>query len=710
MADNVLYASALKTLAERNLTVIELIQTAEALRASGAMELNLDLYKRWIAANQGNPLLYVAHFNHSVVLTSLGDLAGAREALQSAIALQPDFCPARINLGGIFERLGAADQAIAQWTAVVNHLAPITGVAVGHKLAALKQIGRVLETNFPANAEMVLRQSLEIDPTQRELVEHFVALRLQQCEWPIVSASGVPKHALMRKMGPLPMAIYTDDPLLQLATAWDYNKDTIGYPVPCPDVKPRALNSGRLRVGYLSSDLRSHAIGSLMPEVFELHDRSKVEVFAYYCGIAAEDPIKVRLRSAIEHWVDISSMDDDSAARRIAADRIDILIDVNGYTREARTGLLAMRPAPIIVNWLGYPGTMGSPYHHYIIADDWIIPKDHEIYFSEKVVRLPCYQPNDRKRVIATRRPTRAEAKLPDNAFVYCCFNGAQKISRFTFQRWMTILGRVPGSVLWLLDGGEETRKRLLELAAQSGIGPERLVFAPRIAHPDHLARYPLADLFLDTAPYGAHTTASDALWMGVPILTLSGHSFASRVCGSLARSAGVPDLVCATPEEFVERAIALGGNRAELQRYKDRIEAGRQTCVLFDMNVLVKHLEALYQEMWQEFHKGQRPRPDLTNLDVYQEVGIEDDHDALEILAIKDYRTWYRDKLARRHRRCAIGPDRRVWTAAAIAAAEALEPGNPPGPSARITPVSKSKSAAKPPARAPKAKKRSAK
>jgi predicted O-linked N-acetylglucosamine transferase (SPINDLY family) len=673
MTDNVHYLSAVKKITERTLTVVELIQAAEALRAAGTPDLSVDLYKRWIAADTANPLLFAVLFNYSVLLTAQNDLAGARAALERAVAIKPDFYPALINLGGILEKLGSLDQAVVHWKLAVNKLPDVTGANIGYKLAALKQIGRILESAHQnAPAEAILRQSLEIDPTQRQIIEHFVSLRLLQCEWPVLSGAGVDRKALIQKMGPLPMSIYTDDPLLQLASAWDYAKDTVGYHAPCPDVRPRAANPGRLRVGYLSSDLRSHAVGSLMPEVFEQHDRRKVEVFAYYCGRAADDPIKVRIRGAIEHWVDISAMDDATAARRIAADGIDILVDLNGNTREARTGVFAMRPAPVLVNWLGYPGTMGSPYHHYIIADDWIIPKSHEIYYSERVVRLPCYQPNDRKRVIAERRPARADAKLPADAIVYCCFNGTQKISRFTFERWMTILSRVPGSVLWLLDGGDDTRKRLLEYATKRGVSAERLIFAPKMAHPDHLARYPLADLFLDTAPYGAHTTASDALWMGVPILTLSGHGFASRVCGSLARAAGLPEAICNSPDEYVERAVALGKNKAELQRLKKHLESKRDTCVLFDMESHVRHLEALYQQMWKEFHDGRRPRPDLTNLDVYLDVGADADHDAVEVLAIKDYREWYRERLTKRHARCAIPEDRRFWTAADIAQAEA--------------------------------------
>jgi hypothetical protein len=277
---------------------------------------------------------------------------------------------------------------------------------------------------------------------------------------------------------------------------------------------------------------------------------------------------------------------------------------------------------------------------------------------------------------------------------VYCCFNGSQKISRFTFERWMTILSRVPDSVLWLLDGGEAISKRLVDFAAQRGIAPERLIFAPKMSHANHLARYPLADLFLDTAPYGAHTTASDSLWMGVPILTLSGHSFASRVCGSLARSAGIPDLVCSTADEYLERAIALGKNRAELRKHKDRMAVVRASCALFNMDSHVRHLETLYKQMWEEFHRGELPRPDLTNLEVYQEVGIEEDHDATEVLSIKDYRGWFRAKLAERHRRCAIGPDKRLWTTADIARAEGIQ--DLPKPQSNLTKPQPKKRSAK--------------
>jgi predicted O-linked N-acetylglucosamine transferase (SPINDLY family) len=314
----------------------------------------------------------------------------------------------------------------------------------------------------------------------------------------------------------------------------------------------------------------------------------------------------------------------------------------------------------VIVNWLGYPGTMASPYHNYIIADEWIIPKDHEIYYSEKVMRLPCYQSTDRKRIVAPEKPSRKDAGLPENETVYCCFNGTHKITRFTFDRWLMILKLVPSSVLWLLGSTPAADERLRSYALQRGIAAERLIFAEKMPHAKHLARYALADLFLDTTPYGAHTTASDALWMGVPVLTMSGRSFASRVCGSLVRSAGLPELVCATAEEFVDRAVNLGKNRALLKPLREKLVANRNSCTLFNMPLLVGSLEKLYKEMWREFRKDVLPRPDLSNLDIYLEIGSEVKHDEVEVQTVKDYHAWWLEKVSRRKMFHAINPDRR--------------------------------------------------
>lgn len=668
MESSVLSSALIQSMA-RDLSVSDLVRTAESLKQNGPVESVPSLYETWIRHNQDNPMLFAILFNYSVVLSDTGKLEAARECLTRAIALNPGFMPAYINLGRVYERLGNIPMAVTQWSAALAKMETVNGPAITHKTTTLNQMARTLEAaNHDEAAENMLRQSLEIDCHQREVVQHLVALRQRQCEWPVILPSErVSQRILMEGMSPLSAAAYSDDPLLQLAMAWNYNKSDVGMPVAAMDSWPAtSRTSGPLRIGYLSSDLREHAVGYLMTEVLALHDRSRVEVFAYYCGPSSQDSLHEHFKATADHWVSISGMDDVTAARRIADDGIQILVDLNGYTREARLKLVAMRPAPILVNWLGFPGTMASPYHQYIIADDWIIPPEYELYYSEKVLRLPCYQPNLRNRKVAPNRPSRRDAGLPEDAMVYCCFNGTHKLTRFTFDRWLMILARVPGSVLWLLSSTEPAHQRLRDYAAQHGIARERIVFAEKLANPFHLARYALADLFLDTTPYGAHTTASDALWMGVPVLTLSGRSFASRVCGSLVRAVGMPEMICGSAEEYVERAVALGNHRDPLQPLREHLRANHDTCTLFDMPLLVNRLEGLYEQMWCDFEGERLPQPDLRNLDVYLEVGCGATYDDLEVQMIKDYHGWWRETLARRHKHRPIEADRRLVTAPA--------------------------------------------
>lgn len=663
MGTDVLTSAMMQSMA-RNLSVPDLIKTTEMLKQSGQANSVETLYATWVQHNQDHALLYAVLFNYAVALTDSGKLNSARECLERAIALNPDFMQAYINLGRVYERLGNLSLAVMQWSAALGKMAAVNGAAITHKTMLLNQSARALETaNQDESAESLLRQSLEIDCNQREVIQHLIALRQRQCEWPVVAPSeraGV--RALMEGMSPLSAAAYVDDPMLQLALSWHYNRVDVGTPNGARTSWPRAAQtSAPLKIGYLSSDLREHALGYLVSEIFGLHNRGEVEVYAYYCGPESQDPLHVNFKATADHWIAIGNMDDAAAARRIEEDGIQILVDLNGYTRDARLKLVALRPAPVIVNWLGFPGTMASPYHHYILADPWIIPESHEKFYTEKVLRLPCYQPSRRTRTVAPRPPARSEAGLPDNAMVYCCFNGAHKITRFTFDRWMLILSRVPDSVLWLLGGTEATNARLKLYASERGIEPERIVFAEKLANPSHLARYVLADLFLDTSPYGAHTTASDALWMGVPVLTYSGRSFASRVCGSLLHAAGLPDLVCTTAESFVDTAVALGKDRARLQRFRTTLTTTRESCLLFDMPALVRNLEDLYRQMWAQYENGTLPRPDLSNLDVYLEVGCQMGYDEIDVQTIADYAGWWRERLAQRHQFRPIAADRRL-------------------------------------------------
>ena len=671
MTHDPLNAAMIRPMAQE-LSVPDLIRAVEVLKQSGQAQAVSTLYSGWVEHNAEHPLLYAVLFNYAVALSDAEQLEPARQCLERAIALNADFMPAYINLGRIHERLGNVGVALTQWSAALARMSAVTGSAISHKTTTLNQSARALEAaEQDEAAEQMLRHSLELDSQQREAVQHLVALRQRQCEWPAVLPSErVDLRTLISGLSPLSAAALTDDPLLQLAIAHHYNQLDVGQPSEkLTGQTPVTAPGAPLRIGYLSSDLREHAVGYQMTEVLGLHDRQKVEVFAYYCGPESKDPLHQHFKSTTDRFTSITNLDDASAARRIADDGVQILVDLNGYTRDARLKVVARRPAPVIVNWLGFPGTMASPYHHYLIADDFIVPESHELYYSEKVLRLPCYQPSLRTRSVAEHTPTRADVGLPDDATVFCCFNGAHKIHPFTFERWLAILARVPGSVLWLLGSNDATNERLRNYAAQRGIAKERLVFAQKLANPFHLARYALADLFLDTTPYGAHTTASDALWTGVPVLTLSGRSFASRVCGSLVRAAGIPELVCESAEDFIEKAVRYGNDRGALEPLRERLRADRDSCTLFDMPSLVSHLEGLYAQMWQAHEAGALPRPDLKNLGVYLEVGANQQPDAFEVQALSDYHGYWLEKLAQRHQYRPIDPDSRLLSPDVLAA-----------------------------------------
>lgn len=660
-------AIACRRAIDPDIEVMEVAAMAARIGSGMSGRAAVALYGVWLEMHPDHPMRFAVLFNQAALLADLGDLHRARDALQQAADANPAFMPALLNLGRVYERLGLPEVALRLWAIAADRMAAVTGAAITQKITAHNQAARVQEAMHDyAAAEIQLRQSLDLDPTQRDALAHFLSLRQRQCKWPVViPTERIGPSEMTRGLSPLSACALTDDPVFLLALAGHSNQADVGMPAgvaPMPHSRS-SRRKRRLRIGYLSSDMRSHAIGHLMAEVFALHDPARVEVFAYYCGPAPADGdiLYERLRASADHWVPVSDLSDQAAAQRIRTDAIDILVDVNGYTCDGRYRLVASRPAPVIVNWLGYPGTLASPYHHYIIADDWIIPPGAETYFSEKVLRLPCYQPNDRQRVVAPSSMTRAEAGLPDTGMVYCCFNATHKITRPVFDRWLVILGQVPGSVLWLLDADTGTCQRLRDYAEQRGIAAGRIIFAVRLPLSQHLARHTLADLFLDTFPYGAHTTASDCLWMGTPILTLSGRSFASRVCGSLVRSAGLPELVCLDADAYVQRAVALGHDRTTLSSYRVRLLAARDTCVLFDTPLLVRRLEELYQSMWHEHEAGTLPRPDLRNLDVYLELGAALDYETMGSTTDDPFLDGWRERLEQRHALRAIAPDDRL-------------------------------------------------
>lgn len=611
-----LFTQAISQIETSSLDVVGLISAVDALAKTGNFELSLTLYRYWLLSNPEHPLRHIIAFNCGSSLLQKGDIAGARKYLMQAIQTNPEFHQARLNLASSFERSGEPDAAMAEWQQIVDRLAPVSQLNISLKIQAFKNIARVKRS--AEVAETVLRQAIELDPTQPDLVQHWVNRRQGRCVWPLLEPVGsLSVRAILERMAPLSMAAFADDPLLQLAVARAYTTQMQGAVVGpkvlgawlAPEARPE-----KLKVAYLSSDFCHHAVGYLMSDVFDNHNRSRYEITVFNIGERNDDAIQKRIMGSVDHWFDIRGVPDKAAAQQIIAQGIDILVDMNGHTNYQRTALLALKPAPIIANWLGYPGTMGSSDHHYIIADDFLIPSEFEHYYSEKVVRLPCYQPNGKLYPVPALQATRADLGLPETGVVFCCFNGSVKITEPVFARWCVILTSVPGSVIWLRGSPDDDfAVRLRAEAARRGIAPERLVFLPFRSNTEYLGCHRHADLFLDTFPYGAHTTASDALRMGVPIVTLAGLSFASRVCGSLSRAAGLPDLVCATPEEYVARAIELGNNPEALAQMKQRLAASLPGCDLFNSTKLVRHLEGLFDTMWSEYANGTLHRPDTS-------------------------------------------------------------------------------------------------
>ena len=380
-------------------------------------------------------------------------------------------------------------------------------------------------------------------------------------------------------------------------------------PAPVPLPAKKALSPGRIRIAYLSADYVQHAVMRVLAEVFELHDRSRFEIYAYAYGERQSGGMNERLRHAFEHYVDASAMSDEQAARHIHAQGIDIAVDLMGYTRGERLGILARRPAPVAVNYIGYPGTLCLPFIDYIVGDATLMPPELAPHYSEAIVRLPHgYLPTDRQRPIALPPPRQALG-LPPDAFVFCAFSGNYKISPDIFAIWLRLLATVPGSVLWLVKGSEDASANLRAQAQQAGIDPARLVFAERTRFDQYLARYTLADLFLDTLPYNALATASDALWAGLPVLTCTGQTYVGRGATSIVRAAGLPELATSTLAEYEALALRLATRPAELAALRLRLQQNRAACPLHDTPAYTRHLEAAYTRMAQRWQSGQPPQ-----------------------------------------------------------------------------------------------------
>ena len=578
----------------------DLLERAQNLHQTGHGEASAALYESWIA-NTESPLRHVACFNWGTVLGALGRLAEAEQAYRRALAFQPDFLQARLNLGHQLERTGRPDDALAEWRHVIDGTpARPTGATLEVRLHALNNSARLQETlrRFD-DAERTMVMSLELQAAQFDVIQHYVHLRQKKLAWPLYQTVGaVTPSQLVIGTSPLAMLGASDDPALQLMAAQRFVHERV------PKAPAQALHTlgpkrdGRIRIGYLSGDLGLHAVGLLTAEVYELHDKQRVETFAFCWSRDEDSAQRQRIVAAFDHVVRIGALDDAAAARLIAGLGIDVLVDLQGLTSGARPAILGMRPAPIQVSWLGFPGTSGLPGVDWILADRFVMPEALQAYMTERPIYLPrCYQASDRRREVAPL-PQRATYGLPEDAFVFCSFNNNFKFTEDVFASWMRIVASVPGSVLWLLADNEWARENMLAVADAHGVARERLVFAPRVSPAEYLARFQLADLMLDTFPYNAGTTASDALWMGLPIVTLSGRTYISRMAGSLLTHVGLPDLVTETLADYEKLAIQLGRNPMRVASYKRYLrESGRESS-LFDIPGFVRDMEDAFERL----------------------------------------------------------------------------------------------------------------
>ena len=389
----------------------------------------------------------------------------------------------------------------------------------------------------------------------------------------------------------------SDDPALQLLTSQRFVMEKLPK-VSAPPLHLGRKREGKIKICYLSGDLHMHAVGLLTAELYELHDRSKFELHAFSWSREDGTPLRARIKAAFEHYHPLHGVSDRQAAELIAETGIDVLVDLQGLTSGARAAILTHRAAPVQVSYLGLPATSAIPGVDWILAYRFVMPPESLPYYTEKPIYLPhCYQVSDRQRV-ANPAPTRAEVGLPEDAFVFCAFNNNHKMSEPVWRCWMRVLRQVPGSVLWLLADNPFAQANLTRVAAEEGIAPDRLVFAGRAQPADYLARFTLADLFLDTFPYNAGTTASDCLWMGTPILTRSGRTYISRMAGSLLTAVGLPDLITTTLEEYEQRAVQIGTQPARAASYKRYLAEHGHSSPLFDIPAIVRDIEHEFERL----------------------------------------------------------------------------------------------------------------
>jgi predicted O-linked N-acetylglucosamine transferase (SPINDLY family) len=550
-----------------------------------------------------NPTFVRAIINRAVALGELRRFDEALADCDRAIALNAGIAEAFNNRGNVLYAWGRLDEALASLDQAIA-LKPDYADAFYNRGNVLAEQGRL------ADAEASHATALSLAPSHAGALGGFADCASRLCDW---SQRDEIESEIRRRVAdgsavipPLTLLRYCNDEAGQLACARRYAASRVPE---SPRSLPRGScrDDGPIRLAYLSADFRQHPVAQLIVELIERHDRTRFEVAGVSLGLDDGSALRTRLIRAFDCFDDVRAMSDHAVATLLHERQTDIVIDLMGYTHGCRPRILAHRPAPIAVNYLGYPGTMGAGFIDYIIADAIALPLDRQPHFTERIVHLPdCFQANTMREEIPLA-PTRREVGLPDAGFVFCCFNNHAKIAPRVFDVWMRLLDRIEGSVLWLSQASAATAANLRREATARGIDPARLVFAPRTQRfADHLARHRLAGLFLDTLPYNAHTTAADALRAGLPVLTRQGHAMAGRVAASLLHAVRLPDLVTASLDEYEALALRLARDPAQLASIVTRLEANLATAPLFDADRFRRNIEAAYRTMWEIAQRGE--------------------------------------------------------------------------------------------------------
>ncbi len=569
-----------------------------ALRDQGKLEEAAAAYRKATALDPRNA---VFHNDLGNVLAEQCKLEEAIVSYHKALEICPEYAEAHNNLANLFQMTGRLEEAAAEYEKAIG-LRPEYAEARRNLGSLLYRQGRVSE------AIASLRTAVELNPGYEEaaaLLEHQMR---HMCEWKGLDALSGSLIRMVEqgsgKVNPFGFLCLESTASQQLLCARQWAAQNAQY---ASEGTPFSFqDDGRITVGYLSADFHEHATAHLISELFSLHDRKRFRIVGYSYGPDDGSAARERLKRSFDCFVDVRGESFVTSAARIRADGVQILVDLKGYTADARPKIMALRPAPIQVSYLGYPGTMGSDAIDYVIVDRIVVPVEEQTFFSEKLVHLPdCYQVNDATRRISERIPLRQECGLPESGFIFCCFNASYKITPKVFNVWTRLLKAVPGSVLLLLDSNPYATANLKREAEDRGVAAERLVFADHLPYADHLARFGVADLFLDTFPYNAHTLASDALWGGCPVVTCSGRTFPSRVAASLLHSVGLPELVCRSLADYEKLALALARDHGRLRGVRQKLRTIRLTAPVFDTRRFTRHLEAAFEIMWERYRRG---------------------------------------------------------------------------------------------------------